>query len=79
MKLDINLKLEETRNYQCYHCENDKKLTYIEEYDRNVCSDCMDEYFKCVVCDSWTHEEHEQDDETNVYGGRYCVGCAGTH
>lgn len=63
--------------------EDDEELIYVEEYDRYVCSDCLEYYHECEDCGRLIHE----DDLHGVEGGdrsvcdscfddyRYCENC----
>lgn len=45
----------------CADCGNEieegEELTYIEEYDRYVCSDCLEYYHECDDCGRMVHED----------------------
>lgn len=49
--------------------EEEEELTYIEEYDRYVCSDCLEHYYECDDCGRLVHE----DDLHSVDGGNRSV------
>lgn len=62
---------------KCYHCEDEFKeddLIYLDDYDRYICSNCIDDYCKCDRCDDLVHE----DDIIEVNNGDYyyCNCCA---